>query len=75
MCSEGRGSIAHGWTEDNPLLYDKEYLSKIACFTQKGILFFDTMLPTATSVHLLLPYGEIIECIDSAFTQALPQKL
>lgn len=71
MCSEGRGSIAHGWTEDNPLLYDKEYLSKIACFTQKGILFFDTMLPTSTSVHLLLPYGEIIDCIDTAFTQVI----
>ena len=69
MCHEGRDSIASGWKEDNPLLYDKEYLSSIACIAQKGILFFDTMLPTSTSVHLLLPYGEIIECIDPKFTQ------
>lgn len=69
MCNEGRDSIATGWTEDNPLLNDKEYFFSIACITKKGILFTDTMLPTSTSVHLLLPYGEIIECIDQKFTQ------
>lgn len=71
MCKEGRDSIAFGWTEDNSLLYDKEYLSEIACFTPKGILFTDTMW--STSVHLLLPYGEIIECIDPKFT--LPNQI
>lgn len=69
MCNEGRDSIASGWTEDNPLLYDTEYLSNIACFTKKGILFSDTMWPT--SVHLLLPYDEILNCIDPKFTQLI----
>lgn len=62
MCREGRDSIASGWKEDNPLLYDKGYLFSIACIAQKGILFSDTMWPT--SVHLLIPYEDIKEYID-----------
>lgn len=62
MCSEGRDSVASGWTEDNSLLYDNDYLSSIACITKKGILFTDTMWPTF--VHLLLPYEEIKEYVN-----------
>lgn len=69
MCSERRDTIASGWTENNTLLHDKNYLSGIACFTKKGILFIDTMWPL--SIHILLPYDEINECIDPKFTQAI----